>query len=296
MRIAAEVERAVAERQRNGSIGSTTARILATGDGWSVADVVCTSGPQDRRFEECHDYYSIALVASGTFQYRSKNAEVLLTPGSLMLGNPGQCFECGHEHAVGDRCLAFWYAPECFERIAADVGVSGRSLEFRAVSVPSLRDLSPLVSRACAGLLGSSQVDWHEIGLSLAGHALRVTAGQSMEDGLSASAGERVTRAVRVIERDLDGTLTLDRLAHESRLSRFHFLRTFERITGLTPHRYILRARLREAAMRLDCDDDERVLDIALDSGFGDVSNFNRAFRAEFGMSPRAYRKASPDQ
>jgi AraC family transcriptional regulator len=291
LRIAAEVERAVAERERNGTSGSTTARVLATGDGWTVADVVCTSGPQDRRFEECHDYYSIALVASGSFQYRSSDREALLTPGSLMLGNPGQCFECGHEHAVGDRCLAFWYQPEFLERIAAEVGVTGRGPAFGAVSVPPIRDLSPLVSRACVGLLGSSSVDWHELGLSLAGHALRLTAGLSLEDGIPASAGERVTRAVRLIERDLDGTLTLGRLARESQLSQFHFLRTFERITGLTPHRYILRARLREAAMRLDCEDG-RVLDIALDSGFGDVSNFNRAFRAEFGMSPRAYRKS----
>jgi AraC-like DNA-binding protein len=36
-----------------------------------------------------------------------------------------------------------------------------------------------------------------------------------------------------------------------------------------------------------------KVLDIALDCGFGDVSNFNRAFRAEFGVSPRAWRSAA---
>src|SRR5215469_2963034 len=28
-----------------------------------------------------------------------------LVPGALMLGNPGACFECGHDHGVGDRCL-----------------------------------------------------------------------------------------------------------------------------------------------------------------------------------------------
>jgi AraC-like DNA-binding protein len=33
----------------------------------------------------------------------------------------------------------------------------------------------------------------------------------------------------------------------------------------------------------------ERAVDLALDSGFGDVSNFNHAFRAEFGVSPRSY-------
>ena len=57
----------------------------------------------------------------------------------------------------------------------------------------------------------------------------------------------------------------------------------------MTPHQFVLRARLREAATRL-ATGPGKVLDIALDCGFGDVSNFNRAFRNEFGVSPRAYR------
>ena len=63
----------------------------------------------------------------------------------------------------------------------------------------------------------------------------------------------------------------------------------FERLVGVTPHRYILRARLREAAMRLEAES-TGILDIALDCGFSDLSNFSRAFRVEFGVSPRAYR------
>jgi AraC-like DNA-binding protein len=81
-------------------------------------------------------------------------------------------------------------------------------------------------------------------------------------------------------------------MAREAGLSPYHFLRTFEHVTGVTPHQYVLRARLREAAIRLASGRD-KVLDIALDSGFGDVSNFNRAFRTEFGVSPRRYRQPS---
>jgi AraC-like DNA-binding protein len=51
----------------------------------------------------------------------------------------------------------------------------------------------------------------------------------------------------------------------------------------------VLRARLRHAALRL-ADEDTKIVDIALDSGFNDASNFNHAFRVEFGMSPRAWR------
>ncbi|HWE53567.1 MAG TPA: AraC family transcriptional regulator [Bryobacteraceae bacterium] len=62
-----------------------------------------------------------------------------------------------------------------------------------------------------------------------------------------------------------------------------------EDLTGTTPHQYLLRMRLRRAALRLRTAR-SKVLDVALECGFGDVSNFLRAFRGEFGVSPRVYR------
>jgi AraC family transcriptional regulator len=112
----------------------------------------------------------------------------------------------------------------------------------------------------------------------------------SDRDGAPPGAAARVTRVVRTIERQLDAGLALASLARDAGLSPYHFLRTFERLTGVTPHQYVLRARLREAAVRLAVEG-ARVLDIALDCGFGDVSNFNRAFRTEFGVSPRIFRR-----
>ena len=116
-KIAVELERALTHRREHGTPGQTMPRVLARGDGWTVADVLCTSGPQDRPFEERHSRYTIAIVLAGSFQYRSSVGRGLMTPGSLMLGNHGHCFECGHEHGEGDRCVSFWYAPEYFERV-----------------------------------------------------------------------------------------------------------------------------------------------------------------------------------
>jgi AraC-like DNA-binding protein len=50
---------------------------------------------------------------------------------------------------------------------------------------------------------------------------------------------------------------------------------------------------LRDAALRL-ADAPGKIVDVALDCGFGDVSNFNRAFRAEFGVTPGNWRGLSP--
>ena len=79
-------------------------------------------------------------------------------------------------------------------------------------------------------------------------------------------------------------------MAREAGLSPYHFLRTFERLTGVTPHQYVLRARACVKRPRGWLTEPGKVLDVALDCGFGDVSNFNRAFRAEFGVSPRMFR------
>ena len=290
-KIAVELERALSERAMNGSPGRATARTLAQGAGWRVDDVLCTSGPSDRAFGEQHSWFSIAIVAAGTFQYRATAAGELMAPGTLLLGNAGQWFECGHEHGAGDRCLAFRYSPEYFERLAADAVDGGAKPYFPALRLPALQALSPLTAQACAGLINSRQAPWEELSAKVAAKALQIAGGLSPRTtGEPPSAVARVTRTVRAIDHDPDARLSLDSLAREARLSPYHFQRTFEHLTGMTPHRYVLRARLREAAIALALES-AKILDVALACGFGDVSNFNRAFRAEFGISPREYRR-----
>ena len=291
-KIAIALKQALAERERRGAPGATTPRMLARGAGWGVADVVCTAGPRDASFEEQHDQYSIAIVLAGTFQYRSPLGRAVLTPGSVMLGNHGQCYECGHEHAEGDRCVVFWYAPEYFERLVADAGARGGRVDFGVPRLPPLRALSRLAAAAGTGATSSSDVAWEALAIRVAPHVLTLSTGAAIPATAPPNAEARVTGIVRAIERRPAAALTIAELAHEAGLSPYHFLRTFERLTGVTPHQFVLRTRLREAALRLD-DEPGRVLDIALDCGFGDVSNFNRAFLTEFGMSPRQYRRST---
>jgi AraC family transcriptional regulator len=284
------LEGALRERLEHGTAGRMISSVLAVGDGWGVADVVCTSGPDDRPFEERHSIYSIAIVLAGSFQYRSSLGRSVMTPGSLMLGNPGQCFECGHEHAFGDRCISFWFTPEYFERIAAAAGARGRQLRFGVGRLPPVRALAALVADTGAALGGRPGVSWEEASVRLITGAVRLANGASPDPiDPAPNVLSRVTRTIRAIEGHADATLTLGRLARFAGMSPYHFLRTFERVTGITPHQYVLRTRLRQAAMRIALEPG-RILDIALESGFGDASNFNRAFRSEFGVSPRRHR------
>src|SRR5919204_6912620 len=94
-----------------------TSQLLASGPGWRVDDVVCTAGPGDPAFEEMHEGMCIAAVTQGTFQYRTAHGSAVLAPGALLLGNDRQGFECGHEHAAGDRCLSFHFTREFLESV-----------------------------------------------------------------------------------------------------------------------------------------------------------------------------------
>ena len=82
-------------------------------------------------------------------------------------------------------------------------------------------------------------------------------------------------------------------MADAAGLSAFHFLRLFMRVLGVTPHQYLLRARLRRAARLLAEDDTRSITDVAYDVGFNDVSNFVRSFHRAAGVPPRMFRRAA---
>lgn len=291
-KIAVDLEQALARKALEGEAGRARGRLIAEGEGWRVEDVICTSGPDDRPFEEQHSHAAIAIVLAGSFQYRSATGSELMTPGSLLLGSLGQPFECAHEHGAGDRCISFRFAPEYFGRLAAEAGAPNDGPGFPALRVPPLRPLTALAARACAGLLAGGKAPWEEVAVQLVARTVELLSGLPPDrSAVPPGATARVTRTVRLIERHPDAALDLGSLAREAGSSPYHFLRTFERLTGVTPHQYVLRTRLREAAMRL-VEEPAQVTDVALDCGFGDLSNFNRAFRTEFGTNPRGYRRA----
>lgn len=274
-------------KAQTGELGTAEGRPVATGDGWRVLEFVCTSGPEDRPFEERHASTSISLVLAGTFVYRSDRGSSLMSPGALLLGDVGHTFECSHQHGEGDRCLSFQFDPELFERVVRDAGSGGDG--FGQDRLPPLRTLASLTARARMAMGSPGSLE--ELALELAGAVVQVTKG-APRGWISMRDPARIARVLRHLESRIAEPHNLADLARIAGLSRYHFLRTFKCVTGVTPHQWLLRARLREAAQQLVAGKDP-VTDIALNVGFEDLSNFIRSFRAEFGMSPSRYRAAA---
>jgi AraC family transcriptional regulator len=280
------VHEALRLKAEHGAAGAACGRVIARGRGWLVQDVVCSSGPRDRPFEERHDWASVAVVLSGSFTYGNELGRALLTPGSLLLGAVGGHFTCGHDHGEGDRCVSFHFEPALFEGIAA---ATGARKGFGRNSLPALPSLSPLVARAIvAADRSTSSLGTEELALELAAAAL-CEGGEPLPAPVSKRDERRVAAVARFMEERFAEPCALDDLARYAGLSPFHFLRVFRATTGLTPHQHLLRTRLRVAAIYL-AKGDASVTDIALAVGFEDLSNFTRSFRAEYRHSPLQYR------
>lgn len=83
---------------------------------------------------------------------------------------------------------------------------------------------------------------------------------------------------------------SLDRLAAQAGLSKFHFQRLFKAATGVTPSCYQIDLRMEEAR-RLLRETRMSVLDVALEVGYTNPSHFAQLFRRETGLSPSDYRR-----
>lgn len=99
-------------------------------------------------------------------------------------------------------------------------------------------------------------------------------------------------RARDAIDRDFAKPLDIPALARIAVVSEAHFIRTFHRVFGETPHRYLQRRRI-ERAMALLRDSDLSVTDVCFRVGFGSLGTFSRTFRDLIGQSPSAYRLRS---
>jgi AraC-like DNA-binding protein len=97
----------------------------------------------------------------------------------------------------------------------------------------------------------------------------------------------RLCRARDLIHDRFDDALDLPTLAQAAGVSRFHFLRSFQRAFGQTPHQRLVDVRLARAKERLRAG--AAVTEVCLDVGFSSLGSFSDLFRRRVGVSPSQY-------
>ena len=113
-------------------------------------------------------------------------------------------------------------------------------------------------------------------------------AAEERGDSRPAGTSDQVVDAVlHYINDHYSESLTLDQLAEQFYISKYHLLRKFDAQVGTTVHRYILQKRLLNAKQLLAGGVPPN--EVCQYCGFGDYANFYRAFKAEYNQTPRQY-------
>lgn len=102
------------------------------------------------------------------------------------------------------------------------------------------------------------------------------------------ASGNRLAHVVAFIKSNIREQLTLEDLASKACMSKAHFVRTFKQELGQTPMEYVLNERLKLARNLLQMGG-LQIQEVAMMSGFNNISYFIRVFKKEFGRTPKSY-------
>ncbi|GLH78615.1 AraC family transcriptional regulator [Bradyrhizobium sp. SSBR45G] len=264
-----------------------TATVLFESRSVTVSDFRCAAVPGERPYAEHFGGYSLSYVRKGSFGCHHRGRFFELVTGALLVGHPGDEFMCTHDHVCGDECLSFSFDASVIDEIG------GNRRAWQSGAMPPLPELMVLGELAQAVAARDQTLGLDEVGHLVASRFVATATGRPERPARpNLRDRRRAVESALWIDDNAERDIELADAAREAGVSAFHFLRLFAATIGVTPHQYLIRARLRRAARRLG-DEDTPVTDIAYDVGFADLSNFTRTFTRAAGVSPLKFRKAS---
>ncbi|MEX0164533.1 AraC family transcriptional regulator [Pseudomonas brassicacearum] len=241
----------------------------------------------DRTFvRHMHEHFGIGLLVRGAQRSASGRGQVEATAGDLISVNPAEVHD-GVPIGNGTRRWQMLYfdpplIAQAFKDMANDGAICAREFAYPVLQSPRAAELFRTLYRAVAQ--AEKFGDHLKIEETLA-LLLEHLLDRSMP--VSSLPEVAANRAKALIDDDPQSSMSLALLAREADLSRFQLVRAFTRLTGLTPHAYLLQRRIHRARQLIAAG--MPLADASLASGFADQSHMTRCFVRSFGFSPGMY-------
>lgn len=182
------------------------------------------------------------------------------------------------------------------------VDVAAEQLGNRATPSVEIRSIfgifDPVIARLAQAFTAEMELTPHPcqklivdaLSAAVAAHLLRRYNSSAVDEPSQTRALGKLemARLSSFIEDNLDQSISLDDLANQVNVSRFHFCRIFKQSTGMTASSYIEQCRIRRAKV-LIVETNLPLAEISLVSGFADQSHFTRRFHFHVGCTPAIY-------
>lgn len=236
-----------------------------------------------------HDQFGIGMILRGAQKSLSGRGIVEAEAGDVITVNPGEVHDGSPVGDVGRAWKMLYFDPEALAEpihILSDGKITMAELTHPALSDPAAAtSFQSLFHAVTDPNGGNSEVETAEKLLIL---LERLIHQHSDERELNVSSA--IKRARNRIDDDPASQLSLNELAAIGGVSQFQLIRGFSRLTGLTPHAYLVQRRLLRARRMIASG--ETLTNTAHASGFADQSHLTRLFVSAYGISPGRYAAA----
>ena len=246
-----------------------------------------------------HDFYEVYYLLSGEVEYWVEGRIIRMQPGDLLLINPLELHRpiLGEDKAVYER-IVLWIDREYLENLFADRMQLSRCFDTTQPAHTHL--IRPAVSErsALTARLGELVREFYsrEYGSELSAYGLflqfmvqlnRMASHTEKKQEETQQLSDLVQKTLAYIGENLHETITLEDLASQFYVSKYYLSHAFTREVGVSVYRYIMMRRLLMARQLLSSG--ESAGQVCRSCGFSDYASFYRAFKSEYGISPRQF-------
>jgi AraC family transcriptional regulator len=258
----------------------------------SVRDVCCQGLCRHQTDEECATATHLVFPYRGVFARHLGADQAVAEANQVLFFNPHEGYRISHPVAGGDACLSLEIDPGMLRELAPRPALrSGPIFAFRHQRLridPRAQALVALLRHSLRRGL-AEPLEAESLALTLVQRALGPRTTHTAGAGFSQQ--RLADRAKLVLSSDLARRWTLKEIAAEVGGSPVYLTQVFQQVEGLPLYRYQLRLRLARALDLLG--DYEDLTALSLDLGFSSHSHFSAAFRAAYGRTPSAFRRAA---
>lgn len=260
---------------------------------------ICRGGSNFSFDLHWHDGPELTLVTAGQIEYMVNDKRYLMRPGDCVFANSG-AMHAGRTDEGGCQYLVLSFLLDAMDNhpsgFFADRFFGG---EMDPATVSSMFFLADERDNAVAerlliiyDLFRKKEPYWE---LRVRGelcHLWAILSERSLQyserNTESSASVARIKKAIRYMEENYAGKISLEGIAAACNLSKSEFCRCFKRITRQTPFEYLMHLRIRKSIKLLE-NDGVSVTEAALASGFSASSYYTEVFRRYMGCTPREY-------
>ncbi len=250
-----------------------------------------------------HDFYEIYFLISGDASYTIESRVYHLMPGDILLISPRELHQiCIRNEMSAYERFVLWVDPQMLQRLSTqqtnltwnldvDHATKGNLLRLRPEDRSVMQQLfQQLWEESDSQRYGADLIQKNIVSLILVQLNRLLDKDSSRFEEVTMSS-KAVSQVVDYINLHYGEPLSLDMLAGQVYVSKYHLSHEFNRQVGTSVYRYIQKKRLLIARQLLS--QGYKPNQIYADCGFKDYAGFYRAFKNEYGMAPREYAMAT---